>query len=334
MSIAAMKNAEIRLARRPVGRLSTDDFVLEEAPVAAPQAGQVLVRTEWLSMDPYLFERMLSDAMGPVLMPGQCIPGRGLGVVVQGDMPAGTLVAGELGWRRYATLDASALMPLQAMPQVPDTWHLSVLGAPGITAWLVLTQVLRAESGMTLLVSGAAGTVGALAGQLARRMGVRTIGIAGSPERASWLRAHGYDQVLNRRQVDDWRQALRATAPEGVDLYFDNVGGRILEAAVDAMKPRGSIALCGHAAEYTEAAAVLPTAPILYKRLTVRGFLVRDHVAQFGQARQAILQALRDAPLFMGETVHEGLESAPQALCAVLRGEGLGKHLVRVASPG
>lgn len=325
-----MKNAEVRLARRPLGALSADDFVYEDAPVPALQPGQALVRVDWLSMDPYLFERMRSDAMGPALAPGQCIPGRGLGTVVEGEL-AGALVAGELGWRRYAAVDAAALTPLPPMPGVPDTWHLSVLGMPGITAWLILTQLLRAEAGMTMLVSGAAGTVGALAGQLGRRMGLRILGIAGTPERAAWLRSHGYDVVLERCAVQDWRQALKAVAPEGLDLYFDNVGGRILEAAVDAMKPQGRVALCGHAAEYTEAAATLPAAALLYKRLTVQGFLVRDHLAQFGQAREAIAQVLREAPLYMGETVHEGLHSAPAALCAVLRGAGLGKHLVRVA---
>lgn len=330
MNTVVTNNAEIRLARCPGAALSPDDFVCTDVPMPEVQAGQVLVRVDWLSMDPYLFERMRSDAMGPALTPGQCIPGRGLGVVMQGDM-AGTLVAGELGWRRYAAVDAAALTPLQSMPGVPDTWHLSVLGAPGMTAWLILNEVLRAEAGMTLLVSGAAGTVGALAGQLAQRMGLRTIGIAGSSERRAWLREHGYDAVLDRRSTSDWAQALKAAAPEGIDLYFDNVGGRILEAAVAVMKPHGRIALCGHAAEYTEPAAILPAAALLYKRLTVQGFLVRDHLAKFAQARQAIVQTLHDAPLHMGETVHLGLNSAPAALCAVLRGDGLGKHLVQLA---
>lgn len=323
------RNFELRLKQRPGSDVSPDDFTLGDSPIEAPQAGQVLVKVEWLSMDTYLYERTIGDAMGPAIPLGSRMPGRALGTVVSGGLPAGTLVSGDFGWQKYATVDASAATALERNA-APDTWYLSALGAPGLTAWLALHKVLKPAAGKTLLVSGAAGTVGSLVGQLARELGLNVIGIAGGAERCKWLMQHGYQAVIDRKTVTDWKQAMLAAAPNGIDFYYDNAGGRILEAAVQAIAPGGRIVLCGHSGEYTSPTAKLTATDLLYKGLTLHGFRVWDFTAQFKEARAALLDLIIQKKLHMEETIHHGLASAPAAMDAMLNGNGLGKHLVKV----
>lgn len=324
-----MRNTEIHLVRRPVRLVREDDFASREAELPARQPDQLLVRVKWLSMDPYLNELTISDAMRPMVPLNTCMAGRGIGEVVEGPLPAGTLVAGEFGWRRHAVVAASGVAPLPG-GGVPPTWYLSVLGTPGLTAWLGLNEVLKPLAGQTLLVSSAAGAVGSIVGQLARAAGLTVAGIAGGADKCAWLSELGFHAAIDRRQVEDWPQALRAVAPEGFDLYFDNAGGAMLEAALGALKPRGRAMLCGHSAEYHGQAARLAASVILYKRLTVQGFLVWDYAERFGAARAALAEAVAKGGLRMQETLYSGLDSAPRALGALMSGKGMGKHVVQV----
>lgn len=324
-----VRNSELRLKQRPGKDVGPNHFTLADSPIEPPQAGQVLVKVQWLSMDTYLYERTAGDAMGPAIPLGSRVPGRALGTVVSGSLPAGTLVSGELGWQKYATVDAARVVALERTA-APDTWYLSALGAPGLTAWLALHKVLQPAAGKTLLVSGAAGTVGSIVGQVARELGLNLIGIAGGAERCNWVSRQGYQAVIDRKTVTDWKQAMLAAAPHGIDFYYDNAGGRILEAAVQAINPGGRIVLCGHSGEYSSPTAQITATDLLYKGLTLYGFRVWDYAAHFKEARAALLELINQNKLHVEETVHHGLASAPAALNAMLHGAGLGKHLVKV----
>lgn len=321
--------SEIHLVKRPRAVVDESDFALARAELPDLGEGQVLVRVLWLSIDPYLNELATSSRMRPMVPLGACMPGRGIAEVVAGPMPAGTLVSGEFGWREMAVVPANALTPVPA--GAPPTWSLSALGTPGLAAWIGLHEVLQAQAGQVLLVSSAAGAVGAIAGQLARAAGLQVIGIASGPGKCAWLREAGFSAAIDRLQVENWPDALASAAPQGLDLYFDNTGGQILEAAVRSLNPGGAALLCGHSSEYTGPPARLPASAILYKRLKVQGFLVWDHAHRFAAARSGLQAAVARGELQLKETVHEGLASAPRALCDLLRGRGAGKHLVKVA---
>lgn len=324
-----LENAELILSKRPGADVSSEDFSLVRSPVGKPGPGQALIRVDWLSMDTYLYQRTNSSVFGPALPIGTRIPGRGIGTVMAGELPAGTLVSGELGWQKYAIVDVSAVTPLERS-SVPDTWHLSVLGAPGLTAWLGLNKLLQPSAGQTLLISGAAGTVGSIAGQLATQLGLNVVGIAGGPEKCQWLKAHGFQSAIDRKSVTDWKLAIATAAPNGIDLYFDNAGGPILEAAIRNMNQRGRVLVCGHSSEYTMPAARLTGADLLYKGLTMYGFRLLDHVAHFKEARGTLAALAAQGKLYVEETIHAGLNAAPAAMDAMLKGQGLGRHLVKV----
>ncbi len=325
-----LHNTEIRLVKRPVGKSAPDDFEQVDTPIPEPGKDQALVKVCWLSIDTYLHERAIGNAMGPVVPLGTRMPGRGVGTVVAGNLPAGTLVTGEFGWQRYAAVDCANLVPVPPGPAGSETLSLSALGVPGLTAWLALHQVLKPLAGQTLLVSSAAGTVGSILGQLAHQAGLNTIGIAGGNEKCAQLKALGFNVAIDRQTVHDWADALQHAAPDGIDLYMDNVGGPILEAVVQALNPRGKIVLCGHSAEYSGPAAQIATTDVLYKRICMQGLLVWDYAAHFDTARTALRDALASGTLTVRETRHEGLSRAPHALRAMLDGHGSGKHLVRV----
>jgi len=326
-------NQEIRLVRRPGGKVSFDDFSLVDTLVRPAQEGEVLVKVRWLSMDTYLQERASGDAMGPMVPLNGRMIGRGLGTVVGGTLPAGTLVRGEFGWQRYATVNAADLIQLPPSP-VPETWHLSLLSIPGLSAWLGLHRCLlqnRLDHGRkTLLISSAAGTVGSIAGQLAVKCGLKVIGIAGGPEKCARLRDLGFAEVIDRHQVQNWHEAIRRAAADGIDFYFDNVGGKVLEAVVQSANARARLLLCGHSSEYESQGAQLHSQDILYKRLAIEGFLVWEHSDGFADAGRALAEAAAAGEIKLDETIHHGLANAPSALRDMLDGRGIGKHLVKL----
>ena len=328
---------EIQLVRRPHGEPVQEDFALVETPVVSPEPGQVLVRNEWLSVDPYMRGRMndVKSYLPPFAL-GATMEGGAVGTVIESadeSVPVGATVVHQAGWREYATIAAKNAQVIDT-ELAPATAYLGVLGATGLTAYVGLTEIAPVKEGDVVFVSGAAGAVGSVAGQIARKLGAsKVIGSAGGPEKAKRLtEEYGFDVALDYRLGDIGGQ-LKAAAPEGIDVYFDNVGGDHLRAAIARSNVNGRIALCGAISQYNATAPVPGPdnlAQAIGKRLTLRGFIVIDH---FDQARTWIGQAaqwLRDGELRVDETVVEGVDHAVDAFLGVLRGANTGKMLIKV----
>ncbi|WP_328652853.1 NADP-dependent oxidoreductase [Micromonospora sp. NBC_00330] len=328
-------NREIHLASRPQGWPTEDTFRLVETEVPTPGPGQIVVRNQYMSVDPYMRGRMndVKSYVPPFALDAP-LDGAAIGEVVASeaaDVAVGTTVLHGLGWREYALLDAAAARPVD--PSIaPVSAYLSVLGMTGLTAYAGLLEVAAMKPGETVFVSAAAGAVGSLVGQIAKLKGAgRVIGSAGSPAKVERLRALGFDAAFDYH--DGVRESLRAAAPDGVDVYFDNVGGDHLEAAISAMNLHGRAAICGMISQYN--ATEPPAAPrnlalVIGKRLTLRGFLVNDHNDVRAAFVRDVSGWLRDGTLSYDETIVDGIENAPEAFIGVLRGDNLGKMLVKV----
>lgn len=329
-------NRQIHLASRPQGWPTEDNFRLVETDVPTPGPGQIVVRNQYMSVDPYMRGRMndVKSYVAPFALDAP-LDGGAIGEVVASeatDIAVGDTVLHGLGFREYALLDATAARTVDPS-LAPVSAYLSVLGMPGLTAYAGLLEVAAMKPGETVFVSAAAGSVGSLVGQIAKLKGAgRVIGSAGSPAKVERLRALGFDAAFDYHD-GPVRDSLRTAAPDGVDVYFDNVGGDHLEAAISAMNLHGRAAICGMIAQYN--ATEPPAAPrnlalVIGKRLTLRGFLVGDH----GHVRPAFVQDvagwLREGTLSYDETIVDGIENAPAAFLGLLRGENLGKMLVRV----
>jgi hypothetical protein len=267
---------------------------------------------------------------------GAPLEGGAVGEVVASEaeqIATGQQVLHQLGWREYAVLPASAARPIDT-ELAPDSAYLGVLGMPGLTAYAGLLDVAEYRDGDVVFVSAAAGAVGSLVGQLAKARGSRVIGSAGSGEKVSYLLDElGFDAAFNYRD-GDVTELLSAAAPDGIDVYFDNVGGDHLEAAISSMRQNGRIALCGAVSVYnaTERPAGPWNLPLaIGKRLTLRGFIVTDHASRFRQLVEEVGPMIRSNEIRYRESVVEGLANAPEAFIGLLRGENLGKMLVRLA---
>ena len=328
---------EVQLAARPVGEPKPSDFELVEVEVPDPGPGEILVRNRWMSVDPYMRGRMndLRSYVQPFEI-GAPLEGGAVGEVVASEaeeIAAGQAVVHQLGWREYAVLPAAGARPIDT-ELAPDSAYLGVLGMPGLTAYAGLFDVAEYRDGDVVFVSAAAGAVGSLVGQLAKLRGSRVIGSAGSAEKVSYLLDElGFDAAFNYRD-GDVSELLSAAAPDGIDVYFDNVGGEHLVAAISAMRQAGRIALCGAVSVYNATERQpgpwnLPLA--IGRRLTLRGFIVTDHAARFRQLVEEVGPMVRDGTIKFRESVAEGIESAPGAFIGLLRGENIGKMLVRLA---
>jgi NADPH-dependent curcumin reductase CurA len=330
---------EVRLASRPQGWPTHENFEVAEAGVPAPQSGQILVRNTLMSVDPYMRGRM-NDVKSyvPPFEVGKALEGGAVGEVVESTVDGlkpGDQVLHGLGWREYAVLDAERATKVD--PNVaPLSAYLGVLGMPGLTAYAGLLEVASFREGDAVFVSGAAGAVGQVAGQIAKLRGAsRVIGSAGSPEKVRYLVDElGFDAAFNYKDgpvVDQLRQA----APDGIDVYFDNVGGEHLEAAISVLNPQGRAALCGAIAQYNS------TEPepgprnmiqLVGKRLSLRGFIVMDHAHLQQDFVREVGGWIREGRLRYSETVVDGgLREAPEAFLGLLRGQNTGKMLVRLA---
>jgi NADPH-dependent curcumin reductase CurA len=326
---------EIRLVARPQGFPDEDLFEVAETVVPTPSEGQVLIRNAYFSVDPYMRPRMndVRSYVAPFTL-GEAMTGGAVGQVAVSRSPRyaeGDWVLHQLGWREWALSDGTALRRLD--PSVaPISTALGVLGMPGFTAWYGLFVLGAPSEGETVLVSGAAGAVGSAVGQMARIAGCRVIGSAGSAAKLDWLREIGFDAAFDYREQSP-RDALSELAPDGLDLYFDNVGGDHLEAAIGAANPYARIVACGSIARYND----VEPAPgprnmfmVVTKRLKIQGFIISDHFEQFGEFVRQASEWLRDERLQYRETIVEGIENAPQAFLGLLRGENIGKMLVKV----
>lgn len=332
----------IRLGSRPSGAASHDNFELTRDVIPDPGEGQFLVRILWLSLDPYMRGRMnAGKSYTPPVAVGEAMTAQAVGQVVatrHSDFVEGDIVLGQFGWTDHALSDGEGVVKVPEGP--PISTALGVLGMPGFTAWTGLGEITGATRGETILVSAATGAVGAVAGQLARLRGLRSIGVAGGAEKCAFaVEELGYDDCLDHRTQDaaSLTKAVEKAAPGGLDIYFENVGGDTLHAAIMNMKDFGRIALCGMVAWYQGAniaeAAPLPLVwrNILTRRLRVRGFIIFDHYADFPAFHAEVAPMVMDGRIKVREDVTEGLENAPDAFFRMLDGGNLGKTLVKVA---
>ncbi|MFG6447276.1 NADP-dependent oxidoreductase [Roseateles sp. BYS180W] len=332
-------NLQVRLACRPKGRPVLADFQFTSEPLPIPADGQLLVRHEWLSLDPYMRGRMAdTPSYAPPLELGAVMLGGTVGVVQaskHSNYAPGDLVLGMGGWQAYSLADAQGpAAPLKLeRSEVPAFAYLGALGMPGITAWYGLTQLLRLSPGQTLLVSGATGAVGSVVGQLARARGLRAVGLAGGAHKcAHAVQQLGYEACVDYRDGPDaMLQGLRQACPDGVQGIFENVGGALLDAALQLASPHARIALCGAMAGYNgEPIPLAAPQLLLTKRIGLQGFIITEHLPLWPQARQELLALWRQGQLQQHSTIVDGLEQAPEAFIGMLQGQHLGKLLVRL----
>jgi len=336
----AMTNREIHLASRPVGWPKASDFRLVERPIPEPAAGDVLVRNIYMSVDPYMRGRMNE---GPSYVPpfkiGEAMQGGAAGRVERSNHPdfrMGDYVLHGAGWREYFVSQPGGLTRVDP-DAAPLSAYLGVLGMPGMTAYVGLLDIGRAQPGETVFVSGAAGAVGSIVGQVARIKGCRVVGSAGSDGKVEFLvKELGFDSAFNYKTVD-LERALSDAFPGGIDVYFDNVGGDHLQAALNHMKPFGRIAACGMISQYNNDTPVPGPnnlTAIVRNRLTLRGFIISDH----GDRRAAFLAEmapwLREGKVKNQETVVHGIEHAVDAFLGMMHGENTGKMLVQLGPVG
>jgi hypothetical protein len=325
---------QVRLARRPIGVPTEADFALAEAALAAPVDGEVLVRPTHLSLDPYLRLQMANRHLSGDLRPGDVVVSEAVGVVeasCSASFAAGDTVAGFMGWQERAVLPARALRRLD-FGGLPASLALGVLGMPGLTAYAGVTQLLKPGRGDTLVVSAAAGPVGATVGQLAKARGARVIGIAGGADKCRWVtEVAGFDAAIDYK-AEDVATALRRIEPDGVSCYFDNVGGELLRTVLGCLRRYGRIALCGIIADYNSderAPGPLPL-EIIGARATIMGLVVYD----FEHLREAMVAKHRTmiaaGTLHHREDIADGLDSAPAAFVRLMQGRNFGKALVRL----
>jgi NADPH-dependent curcumin reductase CurA len=333
-------NTQIHLVSRPQGEPRADNFAKVSVPVPALEDGQVLVRHQFLSLDPYMRGRM-NDAKSyaephPLNTP---MIGGTVGVVEQSRhtaFQAGDAVVGMGGWQTYSVVDAHKPGLLRkADPRLPLSAHLGAVGMPGVTAWYGLTQIMQPQEGQTVTVSAASGAVGGALGQLAKVRGCRVVGIAGGPDKCAYVKEElGFDECIDHKACPDLnalRSALKAACPKGIDAHFENVGGVILDAVMLRSNAFSRIAVCGMIAGYN--GDPLPMANpslILVNRMRIEGFIVSEHMQLWPQALKELGGLVAQGRLKYRESIAQGLESAPQAFMGLLKGRNFGKQLVRI----
>jgi hypothetical protein len=337
-------NQQIHLVSRPNGEPTTDNFGFVDAPMpdaASLTDGQVLVRTHYLSLDPYMRGRMNDAKSYAQPQPlNQVMQGGTVGEVVAsrhaGYQP-GDKVVGFAGWQQYSVVNANAVGALRKVDtsRVPLSAYLGPVGMPGVTGWYGLTQICKPKEGQTIAVSAASGAVGTVVGQLAKARGCRVVGIAGGAEKCAFVKDElGFDACIDYKQHADWRsltKALKEAAPDGIDGYFDNVGGMTLNAILPRMNAFGRMAICGMIAGYNgEPIPIEQPQLILQSRLLVEGFIVSEHMELWGQALTELAERVGSGSLKYRETVAQGIESAPEAFLGLLKGKNFGKQLVKL----
>jgi NADPH-dependent curcumin reductase CurA len=328
-------NQQIKLAARPVGEVTRDDFELAEGPVPEAGEGQAVVEAQYISLDPAM-RGWMNDAPSyvPPVGIGEVMRAIGVGRVVESrspDVAEGDHVTGLIGVQRYAVLDAGALTKVD--PElVPLPVYLSALGMPGMTAYFGLLEVGEAKQGDTVVVSAAAGAVGSVAGQIARIKGCRVVGIAGGEEKCAYIVDElGFDAAIDYKN-DDVGKALSRHCPDGIDVYFDNVGGEILDAALARLAHGARIVICGAISQYNEDEMRGPRnyMMLLVRRARMQGFLVFDYASRYREAAREMGGWIAAGELKTREDVVPGLETFPETLLKLFRGENDGKLMLEV----
>jgi len=336
---SAPLSREVQLAARPVGAPKSSDFQMTDVQLAPLQDGEVRVQNLYLTVDPYMRGRMNDvKSYTPPFALGETMTGGAVGRVTESrasGVNVGDLVLHDRGWRTHANVKAVQARVLKELPGVPLSAYLGVLGMPGLTAYAGLLRVAEFKAGDAVFVSGAAGAVGSAVGQIARLKGAsRVIGSAGSAEKVAYLTNDlGFDAAFNYKDGPVAPQ-LKAAAPDGIDVYFDNVGGEHLEAAISSLNPQGHAAICGMISAYnaTEAQpAPRNLAQIIGKQLTLRGFLVTPHYDLYSTFVQEIGGYLASGEMKFDETVVDGIDAAPDAFMGLLAGQNTGKMIVKLA---
>jgi hypothetical protein len=331
-----LKNRRVLLASRPSGWVSESNFRIEEVPLPSPKDGEVLVKNLWLSLDPYMRGRMnegksyaAKQELGEVMIGGT------VGEVVESKHPKfakGDQVLGMLGWQQYGLSDGKGLNKVDAS-RVPLPAYLGVLGMPGVTAWVGLLEICQPKAGETVVVSAASGAVGSVVGQIAKIKGCRAVGIAGGRQKCDYVvKELGFDACVDYK-AGKLNDDLKAAAPDGVDCYFENVGGEILDAVLRRMNAFSRIAVCGLISQYnaTEPYGVKAIQSILTNRIKVQGFIVSDRMELWAKALPDLAGWVASGRIKYRETVTNGLENAPKAFIGLLKGENFGKQLVKLS---
>ena len=336
-----LSNKRIVLASRPSGRPSAENFRLETVPVAEPADGQVLLKLHYLSLDPYMRGRM-SDAKSyaaPVAL-GDVMEGGTVGEVIASrhkDFAVGDMVLSHSGWQTHAVADGSVLRKLDP-DAAPLTTALGVLGMPGFTAYAGLLTIGQPKTGETVVVAAASGPVGSAVGQIAKLQGARTVGIAGGTDKCrALIDEFGFDVALDHYR-SDFADALKQACPSGIDVYFENVGGKVFDAVFPLLNPFARVPVCGLVAQYNSTGAFdgpdrlpLLMRDILSKSLTIRGFIQRDFSEQRPAFYQAMTQWIKDGKVRYREDIADGLENAPEAFIGMLEGKNFGKLIVKIS---
>lgn len=330
-------NKQITLASRPDGMPAPENFRLVESELPTVAQGQLRIRTLYLSVDPYMRGRMSDKASYAAPMQiGDVMPGGAVGVVEesrQDGFTVGDVVEGMLGWQAFSISDGSGLRKIDP-GLAPISTALGVLGMPGLTAYFGMLEIAKTQPGESVFISSAAGAVGSVAGQIGKILGCHVAGSAGTDEKIASVKKLGFDDAFNYKTESDYAARIRQACPQGIDVYFDNVGGAITDAVIPQMNVRGRIAVCGQISQYNLDKP--ETGPrwlfhTVIKRLRVEGFLVFDHVAQIPRALEEMAGWYREGRLRFEETVTEGLENAPEAFIGMLNGRNLGKQVVKVS---
>ena len=331
-----LKNRQVLLASRPQGAVTPDNFRIVDTPLPAVGAGEVLVRNEWLSLDPYMRGRMndVKSYVPPVQI-GEVMVGQTVGEVIESkdaQLQPGDRVLTQLGWQLYGVARAKDVSKIDTR-RVPASCYLGVLGMPGLTAWFGLHEIGQPKAGETVVVSAASGAVGSVVGQLARIGGCRTVGIAGGKAKCDYVvNELGFDACIDYK-AGNLLADLREHCPKGVDVYFENVGGAILDTLLRVMNLRSRIVVCGLIAEYnaTEPYGYKMLRSVLVNRIRMQGMIVFDWKDRYGEGIKGLAGYLADGRLKYRESIVDGIDNAPAGLIALLKGENFGKQLVKLA---
>lgn len=329
------KVREIHLRSRPQVTPTTDNFEAVTVELPPPAPSEVQVRNLWMSVDPYMRGRMdTNDSYVDPYQLGKPLEGAAIGEVVasnDADLRVGDLVRSYFGWREGFNAPAQQVRKLPST-ELPPQAFLGVAGTPGLTAYVGLTRIAQLNAGDTVFVTGAAGAVGSTAVQIAKAKGAKVVGSAGGPEKLGFLREIGCDGAIDYKAEGDFEAALRRCAPEGIDICFDNVGGDQLDAALALARPDSRFALCGSIYMYNGERQTGPANiwRAIDMKITLRGFICSDHLDMAEEFHRELRTWLKDGRIVWRETVREGLDSAPEALMGLFRGENIGKMLVKL----